>query len=160
MNALQFHITTSLGETIALADFQGQVLLICNTASQCGFTAQYAALEAVHQRYKAAGLVIIGFPCNQFGQQEPGSEEEIRLFCQTHYDVSFLLSKKVNVKGAQAHPLWCYLSQEKRGVFGTAAIKWNFTKFLIGRDGRIFRRYSPLFSPEKMEADIVKLLAV
>lgn len=159
MNALQFDITTSSGETIPLANFQGRVLLVCNTASQCGFTSQYAALEALHQRYKDAGLITIGFPCNQFGQQEPGNEEEIRLFCQTRYDVSFLLSKKIDVKGELAHPLWQYLSQEKRGVFGTAAIKWNFTKFLIGRDRRVFRRYSPFFNPEKIEADIVKLLA-
>jgi glutathione peroxidase len=141
-----------------LADHRGKVLLIVNVASQCGFTPQYAGLEALYEKYRDQGLVILGFPCNQFGQQEPGSEEEIRSFCQVNYGVSFPMYAKINVNGDSAHPLYRYLTEERPGLLGTKAIKWNFTKFLVDREGKVAERYAPNTKPEELAADIEKLL--
>lgn len=147
------------GETLSLADNRGRVLLIVNTASACGFTPQFASLEALWQDYGARGLTVLGFPCNQFGRQDPGPEADIAHFCQRHYGVSFPMMAKVEVNGAGAHPLWRWLSAEARGILGTQAIKWNFTKFLIGRDGRVRKRYAPSCKPEALRADIEAALA-
>ena len=143
---------------MALADYRGQVLLIVNTASKCGFTPQYAGLEALHEKLRGRGFSVLGFPCNQFGQQEPGSASEIGAFCTKNYGVSFPMFEKIDVNGANAHPLYRYLTREKTGVFGTPAIKWNFTKFLVDRGGRVVARYAPLTKPEALEAPIAKVL--
>lgn len=153
-----FSLNTINGQTIPLSELSGRVLLLCNTASECGFTKQYAALERLHQRYQGEGLSVIGFPCNQFGQQEPGQPVDIQQFCQTRYGVSFLLSEKIDVNGHNAHPLWHYLTEHKPGIFGSKAIKWNFTKFLISREGVIIGRYGPLTSPEALKDRIEELL--
>lgn len=142
-----------------LAEFTGRVLLIVNTASACGFTPQFAGLEALHERYAPQGLVVLGFPCNQFGQQDPGSNGEIAGFCQRHYGVQFPMMAKIDVNGGEAHPLYRWLTAEAPGVLGTKAIKWNFTKFLIGRDGRVIRRYAPTDKPEALVRDIEAALA-
>ena len=147
------------GGTQPLDEYRGKVLLIVNTASKCGFTPQFEGLEKVFEQYKAQGLVVIGFPCNQFASQDPGSNSEIGEFCQRNYGVSFPMMAKIDVNGADAHPLYKYLSKEAKGLLGTEAIKWNFTKFLIGRDGRVLDRYAPTTKPEDMRADIVKALA-
>jgi glutathione peroxidase len=141
-----------------LADYRGQVLLIVNTASACGFTPQYAGLEALYEKLHGEGLTILGFPCNQFGAQEPGSEAEIGAFCQKNYGVTFPMFSKIEVNGAHAHPLYKYLKDAKPGLLGTEAIKWNFTKFLIGRDGEPVARYAPNTKPKDLEAPIRKLL--
>ena len=141
-----------------LADYRGQVLLIVNTASKCGFTNQYAGLENIYQEYKEQGFSVFGFPCNQFGAQEPGTQEEIKSFCQLNYGVTFPLFDKINVNGAEVHPLFAYLKKSARGVMGTEGIKWNFTKFLVGRDGLVVERYGPQSKPESLKADIEKLL--
>lgn len=145
------------GDTIPFSQYQGKVLLIVNTASKCGLTPQYEALEALHKRYADQGLVIVGFPCDQFANQEPGSDEEIAEFCQLNYGVTFQLMKKIKVNGDDAHPIYQYLKKAGKGWFGDA-IKWNFTKFLISRDGTHIERYAPTTKPESMEADILKLL--
>ncbi|HWH75033.1 MAG TPA: glutathione peroxidase [Methylibium sp.] len=147
------------GEPLSLADWRARVLLIVNTASACGFTPQFAGLEALWQDYGERGLTVIGFPCNQFGGQDPGSPAEIASFCEQHYGVSFPMMAKVEVNGAGAHPLWQWLSGEARGLLGTRAIKWNFTKFLVGRDGRALRRYAPSARPEALRKDIEAALA-
>ncbi len=147
------------GNPVALEQFRGQVLLIVNTASACGFTPQFAGLETLHRTYGARGLVVLGFPCNQFGHQDPGSNEEIGAFCQRNYGVSFPMMAKIRVNGADAHPLYRWLTAEAPGILGSKAIKWNFTKFLIGRDGRVIRRYAPQDAPEKLAADIEAALA-
>jgi glutathione peroxidase len=144
--------------TRTLADHRGKVLLVVNVASQCGFTPQYAGLEALYEKYRDQGLVILGFPCNQFGQQEPGTEEEIQSFCQVNYGVSFPMYAKIDVNGDSAHPLYRYLTEEKPGLLGTRAIKWNFTKFLVDREGKVVERYAPNTKPEEIAADIEKLL--
>lgn len=154
-----FSTKTLDGAPLNLADFQGKVLLIVNTASKCGFTPQYEGLQALHNELGQEGLVIIGFPCNQFGKQEPGEESEIGAFCQKNYGVSFLMSEKVDVNGDQAHPLFKYLTSEARGILGTEAIKWNFTKFLIGKNGEVVKRYGSIDTPAKIKGDIQKLLA-
>ena len=144
-----------------LAEYQGKVLLIVNTASQCGFTPQYAGLEKLYRTYKDRGLVLLGFPCNQFGAQEPGSAGEIGAFCETHYGVSFPMFAKIDVNGENAHPLYRYLKKEKKGLLGPlggGAIKWNFTKFLADREGRVVARYAPSTKPESLAGDIEKLL--
>jgi glutathione peroxidase len=146
------------GQSINLADKLGKVVLVVNTASKCGFTPQYKGLEALWQSYKDRGLEVIGFPCNQFGGQEPGSSDEIAQFCEVNFGVSFPLMKKVEVNGAGADPLYDWLKSEARGIFGTQKIKWNFTKFLIGRDGKVVRRYAPTVKPEKIAADIEGML--
>lgn len=138
------------GQRVDLEQYRGSVLLVVNTASQCGFTPQYAGLEALYQKYKAEGLVILGFPCNQFGQQEPGGADEIAQTCQINYGVSFPMFAKVEVNGAQAHPVYRYLSAALPGLLGRK-IRWNFTKFLIGRDGKPLRRFAPITKPEKIE---------
>ena len=147
------------GTTVALAKYRGQVLLIVNTASACGFTPQFAALESLHRRYAAQGLAVLGFPCNQFGAQDPASNEEIAQFCQVNYGVSFPMMAKTEVKGAGADPLYRWLTHEKRGILGTPSIKWNFTKFLVGKDGRVLRRYAPNTRPEALARDIEAALA-
>jgi len=144
-----------------LADFRGKVLLVVNTASQCGFTPQYAGLEKLYERYKDRGLVILGFPCNQFGAQEPGSAAEIGAFCQKNYGVSFPMFAKIEVNGASTHPLYRYLKKEKPGILGPlggGAIKWNFTKFLVNRQGQVVARYAPSTKPLSLAGDIEKLL--
>jgi glutathione peroxidase len=141
-----------------LADYRGQVLLIVNTASACGFTPQYAGLEALYEKLHGEGLTILGFPCNQFGAQEPGSEAEIGQFCLKNYGVTFPMFAKIEVNGESAHPLYKYLKDAKPGLLGTEAIKWNFTKFLIGKDGEPAARYAPNTKPEELEAPIRKLL--
>ena len=146
------------GKPAQLAAQRGKVLLIVNTASACGFTPQFAGLEALWEKYRDKGLVIVGFPSNEFGKQDPGSNEEIASFCQVNYGVSFPMMSKVEVNGANAHPLWKWLKGEKPGLLGIEAIKWNFTKFLVGRDGRVLKRYAPNDKPESIEADIVAAL--
>ena len=153
-----FKTRTIDGKELALEDFRGKPMLIVNTASECGFTSQYAGLEALHRQYRDCGLVVIGFPCNQFGAQEPGSNAEIGAFCQSRYEVSFPLSEKVEVNGPGAHPLFQYLTRTKTGVLGTEAIKWNFTKFLIDRNGHVVARYGSITPPESIAQDIEPLL--
>ena len=154
-----FSATTLSGQAASLSDYRGKVLLIVNTASKCGFTPQYKGLEALHAAFKDQGLVVLGFPCNQFGAQEPGSADEIGSFCEKNYGVSFQLFEKIDVNGDNAHPLFNYLKKNAPGVLGTEGIKWNFTKFLIGKDGSVFDRYASTTSPESMKADIEKLLS-
>jgi len=146
------------GKRLSLADKAGKVVLIVNTASKCGFTPQYAGLEALWRKYRDHGLDVIGFPCNQFGNQEPGSAEEIETFCSLNYAISFPLMGKVNVNGPEADPLYDWLKDGARGIFGSRGIKWNFTKFLVGRDGKVVRRYPPTVKPEQLERDIEALL--
>lgn len=146
------------GSLLDFKQYQGEVLLIVNTASKCGFTPQFAGLETLYQHYKDQGLTVIGFPCNQFGAQDPGSDDEIGDFCQKNYGVSFPMMAKVDVNGSDAHPIFDWLKAQKGGVL-TDAIKWNFTKFLIGRDGKVIDRYAPTTKPEAMKADIEKALA-
>ena len=147
------------GKPVALKQFEGKVLLIVNTASACGFTPQFGGLEKLHETYADQGLVVLGFPSNQFGAQDPGSNDEIASFCQLNYGVSFPMMAKIDVNGAQAAPLYQWLSQEAPGLLGSKAIKWNFTKFLVGRDGRVIRRYAPMDTPAKLSADIEAALA-
>lgn len=147
------------GQPVNLADYKGKVLLIVNTASNCGFTPQYKGLEAVYEQFKARGVEVLGFPCNQFGAQEPGSADEIGAFCEKNYGVSFPLFEKIDVNGANAHPLFQKLKKDAPGLLGTEAIKWNFTKFLVRKDGTVFGRYAPATKPEDLIKDIEKLLA-
>ena len=147
------------GQPVALSQFKGRVLLIVNTASACGFTPQFAGLEALHKSYGDKGLVVLGFPCNQFGAQDKGSNDEIASFCQRNYGVSFPMMAKVEVNGAKAHPLYQWLCEQAPGVLGTKAIKWNFTKFLVGKDGQVLKRYAPTDKPASLEQDILAALA-
>ena len=147
------------GETVPLAQFRGKPLLIVNTASACGFTPQFAGLQELHRTYADRGLVVLGFPCNQFGSQDPGSNEEIAGFCQKNYGVSFPMMAKIDVNGPDADPLYQWLTKEAPGLLGTTAIKWNFTKFLVGKDGRVIRRYAPQDAPAKLAKDIEAALA-
>jgi glutathione peroxidase len=156
--AYDFTVTDIDGRERPLRELEGQALLIVNVASKCGFTPQYAGLEALWRKYRDRGLVVLGFPCNQFGHQEPGDESEIKQFCSTSYEVSFPLFAKVDVNGAAAHPLYRWLKGEKAGVLGTEAIKWNFTKFLVDRGGRPVKRYAPTDTPEKIEQDVAAAL--
>ena len=142
------------GQPIGLGDFKGKALLIVNTASACGFTPQFAGLEELHQRYGDQGLVVLGFPCNQFGKQDPGSNDEIASFCQLNYGVDFPMMAKIDVNGEQAAPLYRWLTEQAPGILGTKAIKWNFTKFLVGKDGQVVRRYAPQDAPAKLAQDI------
>lgn len=142
------------GREVSLSEFKGRVLLIVNTASKCGFTAQYKGLEALHRRYNDRGLTVLGFPCNQFGAQEPGNAEEIGSFCERNYGVSFRIFAKIDVNGSDAHPLYRFLKGARRGIFGTQRIKWNFTKFLVGRSGRVVARYAPRTEPAKLAGAI------
>ncbi len=138
----------------ALAEYRGKTVLVVNVASACGYTPQYAGLEALHRKYKDRGFVVLAFPCNQFGAQEAGSEAEIAEFCRTKFDITFPLFAKVDVNGDGAHPLFQWLKSEKKGVFGTASIKWNFTKFLVGPDGHVIKRYGSGDTPEAIEKDL------
>ena len=147
------------GRERALSEFAGQALLIVNVASKCGFTPQYKGLEALWRSHREAGFAVLGFPCDQFGHQEPGNEQEIKDFCSLTYDVTFPLFAKIDVNGAGAHPLYAWLKSEKAGVFGTEAIKWNFTKFLVDREGRVLKRFAPADAPEKIDSDISAVLA-
>ncbi|MDD0840351.1 glutathione peroxidase [Curvibacter sp. HBC61] len=154
-----FEALSIQGQTVPLRQFEGQVLLIVNTASACGFTPQFAGLEALHQRYGAQGLVVLGFPCNQFGRQDPGSDEQIASFCQLNYGVTFPMMHKIDVNGGDAHPLYRWLCAEAPGLLGSKAIKWNFTKFLVGRDGQVLRRFAPQDTPSRLASDIEQALA-
>jgi len=142
------------GQPVPLKTFKGKVMLIVNTASACGFTPQFAGLEELHKSYGAKGLVVLGFPCNQFGAQDKGSNDEIAEFCQLNYGVSFPMMAKIEVNGAGAHPLYRWLTKEAPGVLGTHAIKWNFTKFLIGKDGHVIKRYAPTDTPQSLAKDV------
>jgi len=149
-----FNARTIDGKDISLSKFKGKTLLIVNTASKCGFTKQYNGLETMYQNHKNNGLVVLGFPCNQFGSQEPGDEEEIKNFCSTSFDVTFPMFSKIDVNGPDTHPLYAYLKDEKPGLAGTKKIKWNFTKFLVDPDGNVKKRYAPTDTPEKIEKAI------
>ena len=147
------------GQPVSLEQYRGQAMLIVNTASACGFTPQFAGLEKLHQAYGPQGLVVLGFPCNQFGGQDPGANDEIASFCQVNYGVDFPMMAKIDVNGAGAHPLYQWLTAEAPGLLGSKAIKWNFTKFLVGKDGRVIRRYAPQDAPKKLAGDIEAALA-
>jgi len=159
MSFYQLTATSLGGKIISMNDYAGKVVLVVNTASQCGFTPQYGGLEALYKKYAAQGLVVLGFPCNQFGKQEPGGADEIAQTCHINYGVSFPMFEKVEVNGNAAHPVFRYLKSELPGVLG-GRIKWNFTKFLIGRDGKPLKRFAPITAPEKMEAAIRDALGV
>jgi glutathione peroxidase len=152
-------VTTIDGRSHLMDVFRGKTLLVVNVASRCGFTPQYAGLERLYRRYRDQGLVVLGFPCDQFGHQEPGTEAEIRQFCDEMFAVSFPLFAKINVNGPDAHPLYRLLKDERKGVLGSAAIKWNFTKFLVGPTGEVLARYGSRATPERIEPDIVRALA-
>lgn len=158
MNLYHHHVRGLDGRDIDLAAYQGKVLLLVNTASACGFTPQYAELEQLHQQFAAEGLVVIGFPCNQFGRQEPGDAAQIGAFCQKNYGVSFTMSDKIDVNGAHADPLWQFLTRQKAGVLGSRRIKWNFTKFLVDRHGRVVGRYGSFTRPLALVRQIKALL--
>ena len=156
-NVYQFDAELLNGQNKSFADYEGKVLLIVNTASKCGFTPQFSGLEKLYQKYKDQGFLILGFPCNQFGGQDPGSNEQIGTFCQKNYGVTFPMFAKVDVKGPEAHVLFRYLTNNSKGVLGNG-IKWNFTKFLIGKDGAVLDRFAPTTKPEALEEEIEKAL--
>jgi glutathione peroxidase len=158
MGVYEFAAETLDGKPAALGDYRGQVLLIVNTASKCGFTPQYEGLEALYRRHKDQGFAVLGFPCNQFGAQEPGDAAEIANFCSLTYDVSFPMFGKVDVNGPAAHPLYAFLKKEKKGLLGSEGIKWNFTKFLIDRSGAVVERFAPTTKPEALESAVEALL--
>ena len=147
------------GQAVPLSKFKGQAMLIVNTASACGYTPQFAGLEQLHEEYGKRGLVVLGFPCNQFGSQDPGTNAQIASFCQLNYGVSFPMMAKIDVNGDKAHPLYQWLVKEAPGILGTKAIKWNFTKFLVGKDGQVIKRYAPSDEPAALKKDIEKALA-
>jgi glutathione peroxidase len=149
-----FTAQTLDGKPASLADFRGKVILIVNTASKCGFTPQFAGLEALYETYKDRGLVVLGFPCNQFGAQEPGNAEEIASFCKLTYDVTFPMMAKIDVNGPNTHPLYVWLKSRKKGLFGSEGIKWNFTKFLVSRQGEVVGRFGPMSEPKSLEKAI------
>jgi len=153
-----FTAETIDGAPAPLADYRNKVILIVNTASQCGFTKQYAGLEELYRKYRDRGLVVLGFPCNQFGAQEPGDETEIKSFCSLTYDVDFPMMRKVDVNGPKAHPLYAYLKSAKKGLLGSEGIKWNFTKFLVDRSGKVQGRFAPSTEPKALEGAIERLL--
>ena len=159
MRLEDFSVQDSKGEQMALEKFRGQVVLIVNTASQCGFTPQYAGLQALHAQYAARGFCVLAFPCNQFGAQEPDSDAAIQDFCTSNYGLSFPVFAKIEVNGDAAHPLYQWLTQSKPGLLGSERIKWNFTKFLLRKDGSVYARYAPLTKPAELGKDIEKLLA-
>ena len=158
MDLYDIPVTTIVGDTTTLDRYRGQALLIVNVASRCGFTPQYKGLEALFRKHKDKGFVVLGFPCNQFGKQEPGSEAEIRSFCEDNYSVTFPLFAKIDVNGPNAHPLYRYLKSAKKGLLGRETIAWNFTKFLVGRNGEVLRRYGPRRKPEAIEKDVAGLV--
>ena len=153
-----FNAARLSGEDVPLASFKGDVLLIVNTASKCGFTPQYEGLENLHKDLSGKGFKVLGFPCNQFGSQEPGNAEEIANFCKLTYDVSFPMFAKIDVNGPSAHPLFAFLKSEAKGLMGSKSIKWNFTKFLVDRDGNVVKRFGPQDTPEKIRSEIEALL--
>ncbi|HVF35285.1 MAG TPA: glutathione peroxidase [Candidatus Saccharimonadia bacterium] len=153
-----FSAKTLAGAEQPLTDYRGKPLLIVNVASKCGFTPQYEGLEAMYRRHREQGLVVLGFPCDQFGHQEPGDADEIRNFCALNYEVSFPMFEKVEVNGTDAHPLYRHLKKEAKGLLGSEAIKWNFTKFLVDRDGKVVRRYAPTDTPASIEKDLGKVM--
>jgi glutathione peroxidase len=157
--AYDFTATDIDGRERPLSEFAGRALLIVNVASKCGFTPQYTGLEALWRKHRDAGFAVLGFPCDQFGHQEPGGESEIKTFCSLNYDVTFPLFAKIDVNGARTHPLYLWLKGEKAGIFGTEAIKWNFTKFLVDGAGQVVKRYAPADAPEKLDKDVSALLA-
>ena len=159
MGIYDFTVRTIAGESRGLDAYSGQALLIVNVASRCGFTPQYTGLEALYRRYRPQGFAVLGFPCDQFGNQEPGDEAQIRQFCDSNYQLSFPLFAKLEVNGAGAHPLYQFLKAARPGLLNTEAIKWNFTKFLVGRDGAVLRRFAPADKPESLGADIEAALA-
>ncbi|MFN5348242.1 MAG: glutathione peroxidase [Polaromonas sp.] len=154
-----FEAKSISGKDIALSDFKGRALLIVNTASKCGFTPQFGGLEALHKTYAGKGLAVLGFPCNQFGSQDPGADGEIAEFCQVNYGVSFPMMGKIDVNGPAAHPLYKWLSAEAPGLLGSKSIKWNFTKFLVGKDGHVIKRYAPTDKPADLTKDVEAALA-
>ena len=158
MSVYDYSAKTLDGQDASLADYRGQVLLIVNTASKCGFTPQYEGLETLYRAYKDKGFTVLAFPCNQFGAQEPGNAEEIANFCSLTYDVTFPVLAKIDVNGPSAHPLYAYLKHEQKGLLGTEGIKWNFTKFLIGRDGEVVERFAPTTKPEDLKLAVEALL--
>lgn len=159
MSIHEFNARAIDGTEHSLQEYAGKVLLIVNVASRCGFTPQYAGLEKLYQKHAAQGFAVLGFPCNQFGAQEPGSEADIQQFCALNYAVSFPLFAKVEVNGANAHPLYRHLKGEQPGLLGTEAVKWNFTKFLVNREGEVVKRYAPTDKPEDIDEDVVAQLA-
>jgi glutathione peroxidase len=154
----KFEALDILGKNVPLKNYEGKTLLIVNVASHCGFTPQYKGLENLYRKFKDKNFVVLGFPCNQFGAQESGSEDEIKSFCSLTYDITFPLFSKVNVNGPEAHPLFQYLKKEEKGVLGTEAIKWNFTKFLVSKTGEVLKRFAPTTSPEAIEKEIERIL--
>ena len=158
MSIYDIEVTTIDGQPQKLDAYRGKTLLIVNVASQCGFTPQYEGLEALYEQYRDKSFAVLGFPCNQFGHQEPGNEAEIQRFCSTTYNVTFPLFAKIQVNGGNAHPLYRHLKSEKKGLLGSEAIKWNFTKFLVGRDGAVLKRYAPTDTPQSIGADLESLL--
>lgn len=154
----EFDAKTLDGKPVRLADFKGKVLLVVNTASECGFTPQFSGLEELYERYRDRGFAVLGFPCNQFGEQEPGSAEQIGAFCQKNYGVTFPMFEKIDVNGDAAHPLYKWLKQSAPGLLGSERIKWNFTKFLLDRNGQVKARYAPVTKPEQLAQDIEALL--
>ncbi|PEX82183.1 glutathione peroxidase [Bacillus cereus] len=158
MTVHDFSAKTIAGEEVSLKDYEGKVLLIVNVASKCGFTPQYKGLQEVYDKYKEQGLEILGFPCNQFGGQEPGTEADITSFCELNYGVNFPMFAKIDVKGDKAHPLYTYMTEQAPGLLGMKAVKWNFTKFLIGRDGKVVGRFAPQTKPVDLEVEIEKVL--
>ena len=156
--AYDFSAKTIDGAEQSLDAYKGKAMLVVNVASKCGFTPQYTGLEKLHRNYEKDGLVVLGFPCDQFGHQEPGNEEEIKNFCSLSYDVSFPMYAKVEVNGAKAHPFWQWLKKEKGGLLGMDGIKWNFTKFLVDKNGKVVKRYAPTDTPEKIEKDLAAVL--
>ena len=154
-----FEAQSIAGKTVALSQFKGSVMLIVNTASQCGFTPQFGGLETLHKTYGAKGLIVLGFPCNQFGAQDPGTDGAIAEFCQVNYGVSFPMMGKIDVNGPDAHPLYKWLSAEAPGLLGSKSIKWNFTKFLVGKDGQVIKRYAPTDKPADLAKDVEAALA-
>lgn len=158
-NIYDFSAKTITGDDVSLADYQGKVMLVVNTASKCGFTPQFKGLEALYQQYKDKDFMILGFPCNQFLSQDPGSDEEISQFCELNYGVTFPMYSKIDVNGANAHPLFKYLAEQAPGLLGSKAIKWNFTKFLVDGQGKVVKRYAPQTEPKDIARDIETLLA-
>ena len=158
MSLYDIDLTTIDGKPASMAKYKDRVLLVVNVASKCGYTPQYAGLEALYRKYKRSGLTVLGFPCDQFGHQEPGDEDAIKAFCSLTYDVTFPMFAKVDVNGPGTHPLYRHLKSARKGLLGTEAVKWNFTKFLVDRNGGVRRRYAPTDTPEAIESDLIPLL--
>jgi glutathione peroxidase len=158
MSIYDFKVKNSVNEDISMSDYKDKVVLIVNTASECGFTDQYEGLENLYEKHKEQGLEVVGFPCNQFGGQESGSDSEIQEFCQMKFGIKFPVYKKIEVNGENTHPLYKYLKEEAPGLLGSQKVKWNFTKFLVDKNGKVIKRYASTTKPESITADIVKLL--